>query len=138
MLTYAYNLACTVETELYLENIISPALTSHSFFSVAIPFQHSQCSASHCTSLLCAGVMTPFHLYSTTDGTTGKPHHLHVPCYRIPSVQDYSSTRRERRREGQRDCVREGGGMYIVGLSKLYQQDWSPPTGGLSPARLRS
>ena len=55
--------------------------------------------------------MTLSHLYSTADRTTGEPRHL--ICYGIHSVQDYSSTRRERRREGGTKGLCAGGRKYI-------------------------
>ena len=61
-----------------------------------------------------------------------------LTCYGIHSVQDYPSGRK---REGGRDSGREGGieeREVQVGLGKFYQQDWSPPAGGLCPAWLRS
>ena len=53
-------------------------------------------------------------------------------------MQDYPSGRK---REGGRDSGREGGieeREVHGGLGKFYQQDWSPPAGGLCPAWLRS
>ena len=62
------------------------------------------------------------------------------------SVQEYPSTkgRREGGREGGRKGLREGrrgverGSEVHVGLRNFYEQDWSPPAGGLCPAWLRS
>ena len=122
---WTYNLPCTVKSGLYLENI-SPAPTIQSLSSVTIPFQHSQCCAAHCTS----GVMTSSHLYSTADGTTGKPHHL--TYYGTHSVQDYPSTKRGRR-EGGIENERKVHGRVVQVIGIL-----SPPAGGLYPAWLRS